>query len=208
MLKKKTKLLPNGFQVRIFKGKARKGSHRGYGQLLHSPLVDGEGTGLCCVTVLNIIINSQAVASLRAMCCGHRVVNVFHLIGVLVSVKKKKSKKTQEYASDTIVCVLQVGTKDSLTAIWLIYCLNCYRVSWLYCYFCHHMLTSFQLLILEPGFCDSEENWDTTAFLQTRDRQRTWWEGSVLGRPDGVCLVAVGMNSMDLVHASMTLMVL
>ena len=71
----------------------RKGSHRGYDQLLHSPLVDGEGTGLCCVTVLNIIISSQAVASLRAMCCGHRVVNVFHLIGVLVSVKKKKKVK-------------------------------------------------------------------------------------------------------------------
>ena len=89
--------------------------------------------------------------------------------------------------------------------MWLIYCLSCYQVSCLYCYFCHYMLTSFQLLILEPGFCDSEENRDTTAFLQTRDRQRTWWEGSVLGRPDGVCLVTVLMKSKEVVHASKTL---
>ena len=54
--------------------------------------------------------------------------------------------------------------------------------------FCHHMFTSFQSLILEPGFCDSGEAWDTTAFLQTRDRQRTWWEGSVLGRSNGVLM--------------------
>ena len=177
----------------------KKGSRRGYDQLLHSSLVDGEVTGLCCVTVLNIIISSQALASLRATCYGHHVVHAFHLIGVLVSVKKKKQ------TSDTIVCVLQVETKDSVTAMWLIYCLSCYQVSCLYCYFCHYMLTSFQLLILEPGFCDSEENRDTTAFLQTRDRQRTWWEGSVLGRPDGVCLVTVLMKSTEVVHASKTL---
>ena len=89
---KKSKLLPNGFQGRIFKDKVRKGSHREYDQLLPSSLVDGEVTGLCCVTVLNIIISSQALASLRAMGYGHHVVHVFHLIGVLVSVKKKKKQ--------------------------------------------------------------------------------------------------------------------
>ena len=29
-------------------------------------------------------------------------------------------------------------------------------------------------VILKPAFCDSEETWETEAFLQTRDRQRAW----------------------------------
>ena len=37
-----------------------------------------------------------------------------------------------------------------------------------------------QLLILEPGFCDSGEPWETTAFLQTRGRQRPlWWRWGI-----------------------------
>lgn len=78
-----------GFQERILKGHMREGSCRVCDQFVHSSLVDGEVTGLCCVTVLNIIISSQALASLRATCYGHHVVHAFHLIGVLVSVKKK-----------------------------------------------------------------------------------------------------------------------
>ena len=74
----------------------KKGSRRGYDQLLHSSLVDGEVTGLCCVTVLNIIISSQALASLRATCYGHHVVHAFHLIAVLVSVKKKKKRSIRQ----------------------------------------------------------------------------------------------------------------
>ena len=34
------------------------------------------------------------------------------------------------------------------------------------------MFTFFQSVILEPAFCDSEEAWETEAFLQARDRQR------------------------------------
>ena len=34
------------------------------------------------------------------------------------------------------------------------------------------MFTFFQSVFLEPAFCNSEEAWETEAFLQTRDRQR------------------------------------
>ena len=42
-----------------------------------------------------------------------------------------------------------------MTAIWLIYCFNGYQLSWPSCHFCCYMSVSFQLLIPEPGFCDS-----------------------------------------------------
>ena len=64
-------------------------------------------------------------------------------------------KATEEQVSDAIIYVLQGGTKDSVTAIWLISCLNCYQFSRPNCYFCHYMATFFQSLILEPDFCDS-----------------------------------------------------
>ena len=51
---------------------------------------------------------------------GHQVVNVFHLVGGLVSVKP------QEWTSDTVMYVLQGGTKDSVAAIEMIYCINCF----------------------------------------------------------------------------------
>ena len=104
-------------------------------------------------------------------------------MGVLASVKQLR-----KCTSDIVISVIQGGTKDSVTAIWLIYCLNCCQFFWPNCHFCHYMFTSFQSLILEPGFCDSGEAWETTAFPQTRGRQRTWREGSVPGRPHRVLL--------------------
>ena len=77
--------------------------------------------------------------------------------------------------------VLWLGTRDSMTAMWLIYYLNCYQFSWPNCCSCHYVFTSFQLLIVEPEFCDSEATWETTTFIQTRGRQRAW-KGSVPGR--------------------------
>ena len=74
-----------------------------------------------------------------------------------------------------------------MTAIWLIYCLNCYQFSWPNCYFCHYMFTSVQSFILEPGFCDSGEAWETTAFLHARGRGHGG-ERSVPGRSHGVLL--------------------
>ena len=56
------------------------------------------------------------------------------------------------------------------------------------CYVCHYMFTSFKLLILDPGFWDSEDTRETIAFLQTRGRQRTWGEGSVPGKLHRVLL--------------------
>ena len=50
------------------------------------------------------------------------------------------------------------------------------------------MFTFFQSLILEPGFCDSGEVWETKTFLQTRSRRRTW-EGLSQEGPVGSCSV-------------------
>ena len=53
-----------------------------------------------------------------------------------------------------------------MTAVWLIYCLNSYQFSWPNCYFCHNVFTCFQSLILQPGFCDSGEAWETKLFYR------------------------------------------
>ena len=84
---------------------------------------------------------------------SHKVVNVFHLV-VLASVKQ-----LWKCSSVTIIDVLQGGIKDSVTTIWVIYCLSCYRFSWPNCYFYHYMFISFQSLILELSFCDSGDTW-------------------------------------------------
>ena len=39
------------------------------------------------------------------------------------------------------------------------------------------MCMSLQSLIVVSDFCDSEEAWETTVFLQTKVRQRIWREG-------------------------------
>lgn len=57
-------------------------------------------------------------------------------------------KTSRRCASDTVFCILQGGTKDSVTVIWLIYHLI---------FFCYYMFTFFQSLIPEPTFCNSEE---------------------------------------------------
>ena len=64
----------------------------------------------------------------------------------------------------------------------------CYQICWPDCSLCHYIFTSFQSFILEPGFFDSGEAWDTIVFLQTRGRQRTWGQGSVPGRHHSVLL--------------------
>ena len=132
----------------------------------------------------SLILRLQRVWGLPVY--GHHAVNFFLLVGVLVSVKELRNMP------QTLIYVLQGGTKDSVTAIWPIYCLNCDQFSLPLCYFCHHVFTSLQSLILEPGFCDSGEAWETEAFLQTRGRQRTWW-GGVCPRkaPIGSCSVTV-----------------
>ena len=55
-------------------------------------------------------------------------------------------KTTQEVVSDTIIYVLQEETKDPVTAMWLICCLNCYQFSWPNCYFCHCMHISIIII--------------------------------------------------------------
>ena len=98
-------------------------------------------------------------------------------------------KTTQEVVSDTIIYVLQEETKDPVTAMWLICCLNCYQFSWPSCFFCYYKSTVFKSS-LEPAFCDSGETWETKAFLQ-RGRWSTWQGGAVWFResPKGSNLV-------------------
>ena len=99
-------------------------------------------------------------------------------------------KQLRKCASDTVIKVLQRGTKDSVNVIWLTYCLTSYQFSCPNHCFCLYVFTSFQSSILEPGFCDSGEAWETTAILQTRDRQRTWGREGGLSQesPIGSCL--------------------
>ena len=92
-------------------------------------------------------------------------------------------KMTQECVLDTTIDVLLGGTEDSMTAIWLIYCLNCYQCSWPNCYFCFYMFTS---LIPQPGFCGSGDALKTRVFLQPRGRQRTWMAGCLSQAPRGL----------------------
>ena len=117
-------------------------------------------------------------------------------MGVLAFVKQLR-----KCASDTVIWILKRGTEDPVTAIWVIYSLNSYQFSWLNCYFCHYMFPSFQSLILEPGFCDLGETWETTAFPTVKrqaEDTRVRGEGSVLGRP---CRVLHGymLRNLDLI---------
>ena len=57
------------------------------------------------------------------------------------------------------------------------HCVNCYLFSLPNRFICHYMFTSFQSLILEPGFCGRREAWATAAFLQIGGRQRIWRGG-------------------------------
>ena len=97
-------------------------------------------------------------------------------------------------------CVLQAGTKDSVTAISLIYCLNCYHFSWPSCYFCHYTVTYLQSLILESGFCDSGESWETKLFYRQEAGRGLGpgggW-GSVPGRPHRVLLHSIFVQHAD-----------
>lgn len=69
------------------------------------------------------------------------------------------------------IFVLQGRSKDCVTAIWLISCLNSYHFSWPNFELDYCVFTSFQSLIPEPGFCDSGDTWKITAFLQIRGRR-------------------------------------
>ena len=118
---------------------------------------------------------------------GHHVVN-FHFVGVLVSVKQLRNVHQ---------ILLFMSFRGELKILWLLYgwftvqiVANSPGPIAVFCCYC--MFTFFPSLILEPGFCDSKEAWETTAFLHTRGRQRAWVEGggwlSVLGRAYGVLL--------------------
>ena len=74
--------LPDECQGSIYNGKVR-GSHRVCDQLLHNSewwMVRGQGR----VTGVNLI-NPQTPVDLEATCSALRCVNLFHLVGVLVS---------------------------------------------------------------------------------------------------------------------------
>ena len=53
------------------------------------------------------------------------------------------------------------------------------------------MFTSFPL-ILEPGFYDSGEAWESTAFPQTRGKQQTRWGGVCPRKANSVLLGYMG----------------
>ena len=68
-------------------------------------------------------VNFQTRAVLGASAHDHHTFNFFHLVGVLVSAKQLRN------VQQTLVYVLQGGAEESLTAVCLIYCLNCYQFS-------------------------------------------------------------------------------
>lgn len=76
----------------------------------------------------------------------------------------------------------------AIQLIYLLYKLSCFL--WSNCYFLFFLLLHVLIILVINSwvrFCDSGEAWKTKAFLQIRDRQRTWGS-SVLGRPHRVPL--------------------
>ena len=59
-------------------------------------------------------------------------------MGILVSVNQFR-----KCASGTAICLFQWQAKDSVTAIWIMYCVNCYLFSLPNCFIYHCMFTSF-----------------------------------------------------------------
>ena len=89
---------------------------------------------------------SQAPVALEAA-CSWSLSTSFHLVGVSVTLKQPR-----KCGSGSAVQVLQGGAKHSVTAIWLVYCLNSYQFSCSNCYFCIH--SWFRLLWLRVGLGD------------------------------------------------------
>ena len=159
----KTPKLPNGFHGRIFKGKLKEGSPRVCDELMQNSLTfDDEVTGSYHRGSNDQFSGSTGLGAVSSWSCnlmlddhehGHtheksmekKEANFFHWMGGF-----SICKTTQEHASGTVIYVLQGGTKDSVTAIWVIYGLNSYQFYWPNCYFCQYMFTSFYSLIFEP----------------------------------------------------------
>ena len=88
-----------------------------------------------------------------------------------------------------------MSSREELKILWLlynwsIYCINYHCFLWPNCYFLFLLLLHVPIILAINSwvrFCNSGEAWKTKAFLQTRDRQRTWGR-SVLGRPHRVPL--------------------
>ena len=88
------------------------------------------------------VVSQELTSSGSSQSEGYVLTDIIQLassIGGVFSI----CKTTRECAWDNVIHVLQGGTKDSVTAIQLIYCLNCYQFSWLNCYFSHYMFTYF-----------------------------------------------------------------
>ena len=98
----KTPELLHGFQERIFKGQVREGSHRVCDQLLHNSLI-GWWWGNR-VRSQGDILGSSGPGGLCVD--GHQVVNIYHLVGILTSVKQLR-----KCASGTVIWILERGVK-------------------------------------------------------------------------------------------------
>lgn len=85
-------------------------------------LFDGEVTGWYFGN-----LNNQPSGSNQWSACS----SLLLLVGVLVSAKQLRNV----CQIHTDIRVLQGGTNDSVIAVWLIYCLNCYQFSWPNCTF-------------------------------------------------------------------------
>lgn len=135
-------------------------------------MVRGQGR----VTRVNLI-NPQTPVDLEATCSPLRCSQPLPSGGGFST-----CKTTQGCTSDTAIHVLQGGTKDSVATIRLIVKLLPVPLTQLLLFSLPvHTLS----VILESGFCVSEEAWETTGILQTRGRQKTRERWSVLGKPQG-----------------------
>ena len=68
----------------------------------------------------------------------------------------------------TDIHVLQGGTSDSVIAVWLICCLNCYQFSWPNCSFLFLHVHILLIMTFEPTFCDKGEAWETKVYKEDR----------------------------------------
>ena len=125
LLRLKKPELPDWFQGTVFfffffKGKVREGRDSICDQFMHNSTI-------VCWWANNL--GPQGLSTLRfqsvvGLQCSQSSCSY------LLSFSGGFTKSVQEYASGSIIHVFQEGTKDCVTAIWVIYCLNIYRFSW------------------------------------------------------------------------------
>ena len=139
--------LTYGFQGSIFKGQVREGSCRVCDQLLHNSLIDWWWGSRAVSQGLTLIRWLQSVWGPCAH--GHHVINFFHLVGALVSVKQFRKVRQ---------ILLSMYFREELKILWLPY-------GWLFKLLPVH-LAQLLLLSLHVHIFSITDSWASLLWLR------------------------------------------